>query len=74
MYDYDTPESPLFYAVSRKLMGWVVWLLWAGADPRHDEGEIALLDVAWKVGVRGQVARLLERYRWDCGGLEVSTC
>jgi hypothetical protein len=69
---YKTPTD-LFRAVSKGMLNWADWLLWAGADPRHEEGEMSLLNFAWKAGKICQVAKLLHSHGWNCKELELVT-
>jgi hypothetical protein len=66
--------TPLFRAVTKGLMHWVDWFLWAGADPRHLEGDVGILDFAWKEGgnsKRKKVAKLLDGWGWEVNKLQV---
>ncbi|KAF2846782.1 hypothetical protein T440DRAFT_558009 [Plenodomus tracheiphilus IPT5] len=63
--------SPLYVATVKGQLIWVDWLLWAGADPRHLEGDASLLDCAWIAGKRKEVAVLLKIHGWDAWDLEL---
>ena len=68
------PQTPLFRAVTKGLMHWADWFLWAGVDPRHLEGDVGILDFAWKEGgdgLRRKVAKLLDGWGWDVSDLQV---
>lgn len=66
-----SPPTPLFQATYQGLITWIDWLLWAGADPRNEWDEPALLDLAWLRGRRKAVAVLLRLHNWDPAKLEV---
>ncbi|KAF2135032.1 hypothetical protein P153DRAFT_380832 [Dothidotthia symphoricarpi CBS 119687] len=48
---YPNIPTCLFLAVSLGLTYWVDWLLWAGANPRHQKGEESILEVAFRPGI-----------------------
>lgn len=52
---------------------WIIfsWMLWAGADPRHLEGDTGLLDWACLAGRRKEVAEIVARWGWDLEKLEI---
>ncbi|KAH7081190.1 hypothetical protein BKA63DRAFT_599567 [Paraphoma chrysanthemicola] len=62
---------PLFTAVALDVLHWADWLLWAGADARHLEHEIGILDIARESGKKGEVAGMLRERGWDTARLEV---
>ncbi|KAH7091616.1 hypothetical protein FB567DRAFT_519051 [Paraphoma chrysanthemicola] len=63
--------APLFTAVALDLLHWADWLLWAGADARHLEHEIGILDIARELGKEQEVAEMVRKRGWDTGKLEV---
>ncbi|KAI8937921.1 hypothetical protein NX059_005604 [Plenodomus lindquistii] len=68
---YPMSFTPLFLATAKGLLNWVDWLLWAGADPRHLEGDASLLDCARIADKVQEVAILLKIHGWDALNLEV---
>jgi hypothetical protein len=58
-------RDPLFRAVLERRLDWVDWLLWSGVHPGYEDDEgMGLLDVAWSVGKRKEVAELVYAYGW----------
>jgi hypothetical protein len=68
---HHEPPTVSFRAVAEGILNWVDRLLWAGAEPRHEEDELSVLDFAWQAGRRDQVVRLLDAHAWHGRELEV---
>ncbi|KAH9861406.1 hypothetical protein J1614_011152 [Plenodomus biglobosus] len=68
---YPMSFTPLYLAAAKGQLIWVDWLLWAGADPRHLEGDASLLDCAWIAGKRKEVAVLLKVHGWNACDLKL---
>lgn len=66
------PKGIVFQVIQKiRSIEWLDWFLWAGADPRHFEGQASVLEVADKVGNKSHVVQLLHKHGWECGKLEM---
>lgn len=46
-------------------------MLDVGADPRHLEGDLSILDYSWYAHGKVEVARLLLDHGWDVTNMEI---
>ncbi len=67
------PPTALFIAASKGMLFWVDWLLWAGADARHESGEPPLLHFAWQANKWKEVTILLTGHGWNPGRLALKS-
>lgn len=67
------PNAIIFAMVRMRSLAGIEWLLWAGADPRSYAYQQTILELAEKESrMRMEdVARLLDRYGWDCKKLSM---